>query len=145
MVLPGISPVFCVSCSSFVFGWFGSSLYFAGGCFPSLCIVFVWFRFSFVVGLFLVLSFLLPLGPPLGDCVLLLGFWLVCPPLFSLAMSPSAAVLGFPYNAPWSSVLGVLSLVFLLCLTFFMFVLSSLLFFWFPSVWGPLLAEVDGL
>ena len=53
-------------------------------------------------------------------------------------------VLGIPCNSPWSSILGGLSLVFL-CLTFFMFVLSSLLFFWLPFIWGPLPAEVAGL
>ena len=42
------------------------------------------FRFSLI-------SF--PQGPPLGGCVLLLGFWLVCPPLVSLATSHSASFL----------------------------------------------------
>ena len=108
LVLPGISLAFCfvgfVFFLRFQLAWFSSF-------FCSL--LFSIFLRSFLFGVpfsflwFSLISF--PQGPPLGGCVLLLGFWLVCPTLVSLAMSHRATVLQ-----------AVSSEDFLLCLFFFL-------------------------
>ena len=115
MVLPGISPVFCfmgfVLFLRFRLSWFIS--FFCRRlfsiCMHSFCLVWFFLRREPLSGSLFSSSS----GPPLGGCVLLLGFCLVCPPLVSLAMSPSATVLqavffrGFLFHfflSPFSSV-----------------------------------------
>ena len=82
MILPCISPAFCfegfVLFLRCLLVWFRS--FFCGRLFfiflRSFCLVHL-FPSSRASLRFYIISF--PQGPPLGGCVLLLGFWLVCP------------------------------------------------------------------
>ena len=105
MVLPCISPAFCfmglVLFLRLQLAWFRSLF-----CRRLFSIFLHSFRlvcfFSFFSALSQVLSHLLPQGPPLGSCVLLFGFWLVCPTLgcsnsVSLCCGPPGCFFrGFP-------------------------------------------------